>query len=120
MDSSIYHHDSENGYETYYDGNGGELSGLGDTVPVAAPSATASPPGATPTWWENLIGAAGQIGTQVANVKAAQQIAKTGQVPTAQVNVGVSGDVQKLLIYGGVALGGLLLLSMLSRRGKRR
>lgn len=87
--------------------NGDGIEGLG---------ADAAAPAAAPTWWENLISAGTQIAQGAAQVKAAKEIAKTGQVPTAQLNVGMAPETQKMLMIGGIALGGVLLLSMLKKR----
>ena len=107
---SVYHYES--GYDTFWDGDGRELRGLGDAT-------TTTPAQGSTSWWQDLISAGGQIATQVAQVKAAQQIAKTGQVPTAQLNVGVAPDTQKLVMIGGaVALGALLLFMIGKRRGR--
>jgi len=94
----------------YHDGDGLEGLGADTTDATAAPAAT---------WWQNLISAGGQIATQVAQVKAAQQIAKTGQVPTAQVNVGVASDTQKMLLYGALGIGVVLLLTTFMKRGRK-
>jgi len=112
---SVYHHDS--GYETYYDGDGNLLAGLGQTVSPPVSSPTPAPaPSSLPAWLQNLLGAGSQIATTAAQVEAAKQIAKIVKVPTAQVNVGVSPEVKPLLIGGAIGLGVLSLFLIMSKR----
>lgn len=85
----------------------------GDGVEGLGADAAAEP---AQTWWQQLIGAGTQVATAAAQVKAAKEIAKTGQVPTAQLNVGMAPETQKMLMIGGIALGGVLLLSMMKKR----
>lgn len=100
----------DDGYETYYDGNGNSLGGLGDTAPATAPA------DATPSWLQQITSGLTSIGQSVATIQASKQIAKTGQVPTAQVNVGVAPDVQKKLMIGGGIAAGLLVLYLVMKK----
>lgn len=69
------------------------------------------------SWWQNLIDAGTQIATGAAQVKAAKEIAKTGQVPQAQLNVGLETNTARMVMIGGaVGLGALLLFMMTNRR----
>lgn len=94
---------SEEGYN--------EMSGLAATDPTATTSTST-----LPTWLQDVLSAGSQLATTAAQVTAAKQIAKTGQVPTAQVNVGVAPDTKKALIIGGTIALGLLGVWMFSRR----
>lgn len=116
MEPNYYH--PETGYETYYDGDGRSLGGLGaDISPVPQQTAAAPSSSTLPSWLQDIIGAGSQIATTAAQVSAAKQIAKTGQVPTAQVNVGVAPDTKKALyIGGGIALGLIGLMIVMKKK----
>jgi len=97
--------------DNYYSEEGyNEMSGMG------AADTTTNTGSSLPSWLQNAISAGTQIAQSAAQVQAAKQIAKTGQVPTAQVNVGVAPDAKKaLMIGGGVALGLLALYVVMKK-----
>lgn len=113
------------------------------TYDFSSPTATVLPNSGTATqngnpagtsWINNIAGAFSQFGTAWANYKnqaqwnqlqlqRAQQglppLSTTGYgAPGVGVNVGVSPQVQQLLIFGGIGLGALLLVNTVA--GKRR
>jgi hypothetical protein len=108
MDITGYSYTNE--WEGYHDGDGHEtLQGLGQT-------ATETTSDSTPQWLKDLSSGLSTIGATAGQVYAAKEIARTGQVPTAQVNVGVAPETQKMLLYGGLAAVGLIALFMYSKR----
>jgi hypothetical protein len=99
------------------------LGALGDTPADTTTTSTSENP--TPSWLTALIGGA----TQIENVISQQQLntinmqrASQGLPPLPQsvigptATVGLSADTQNLLVIGGLAIGGLVLLNMLLRR----
>ncbi len=78
----------------YWNGDGVET--LGD-----ATAASDTP------WWQNVITGITQIGTSAAQIEAMRQQAKTGQVPQAQLNVGLETGTRNtmlMVIGGGIAV----------------
>ena len=106
-----YHY--EDGFDSHWNGDGQELSGLGADVATAAPDSSS-----TPDWLKQISSGLTSIGQSYATIQASKQIAKTGQVPTAQVNVGVSPDAKKMLMIGGGIAAAMLGLYLLT--SKRR
>ena len=108
---------------------------LGDTTPTPSTTPVATS-GGSPSWVNSLLQLATGGLTVYEQAQAQKQLntlntqsAAQGlppltpdqagiAPPTAQVSVGLSSDVQKLLMYGGVGLLGFLVLSsVLKRRG---
>ncbi|RJP44498.1 hypothetical protein C4587_01805 [Candidatus Parcubacteria bacterium] len=87
-----------------------ELNGLGQATTETK----------EPGWYEKyiqpILSNVGQVATAKAQYDLAKQQAKTGIVPSATLNVGVAPDSQKLLIYGGLALVGVLVLMQMNKR----
>lgn len=95
---------------------------VGDVAPAPAP------------WWQGLLTQAGTIASQVQTVKSAQAVVDINKqrlaqglppltadqanalVPSAGVSVGLSPDLQRLIIGFGVGAGLLLLLWIVTRK----
>lgn len=115
------------------------LSGLGIDA-LTNDTSAASSTGASPSWLDtikNLVTAAGTAYLTKSQVDAQKDIldmqltrARQGLSPLAidpttfglpgpSVNVGLSSDTSKLLMYGGLAAAALLLFSTFMKHGRR-
>jgi len=82
-------------------------------MPMGSLGADTTTASTTPSWWQNLITNASQA---YATVKNAQTAAKTTAAPAQPAPVTAGPSSQQILLYTGLGVGALFLVSMMLKK----
>jgi len=95
MDAALYHHDSDNGFDTYWTPDGQQLAGLGDDS-------------TTPSTLDTILADLTAVGTTAVAAASAPKAAPPAAATTSNA-----------LTYGLIAVAGFGLLYMLMKKKRR-